>query len=84
MAITTADVCAAADTICGRWPAAHLAAVRTALGGGSFTTISEAMRSRKAAQQAQPLPCERRPPPSWSAWKPSEAIFGAYRPWDGQ
>lgn len=56
MAITTADVCAAADTILAAGQQPTLAAVRAALGGGSFTTISEAMRSWKAAQQAAATP----------------------------
>jgi chromosome segregation ATPase len=56
MAITTADVHAAADTILASGQQPTLAAVRTALGGGSFTTISEAMKSWKAAQQAAATP----------------------------
>ncbi len=56
MAITTADVHAAADLITASGQQPTLAAVRTALGGGSFTTISEAMKSWKAAQQAAATP----------------------------
>ena len=52
MAITTADIHAAADRIAGAGQQPTLAAVRSALGGGSFTTISEAMKSWKAAQAA--------------------------------
>lgn len=56
MAITASDVHAAADTILASGQQPTLAAVRTALGGGSFTTISEAMKSWKAAQQAAATP----------------------------
>ena len=40
MAITTADIHAAADRIAEAGQQPTLAAVRSALGGGSFTTIS--------------------------------------------
>jgi hypothetical protein len=43
MAITIQDIHAAADKIADAGEAPTLAAVRKALGGGSFTTISEAM-----------------------------------------
>jgi hypothetical protein len=56
MAITASDVHAAADLIAASGQQPTLAAVRTALGGGSFTTISEAMKSWKAAQQAAATP----------------------------
>jgi chromosome segregation ATPase len=56
MAITASDVHAAADTILASGQQPTLAAVRAALGGGSFTTISEAMKSWKAAQQAAATP----------------------------
>lgn len=56
MAITTADIHAAADQITASGQQPTLAAVRAALGGGSFTTISEAMKSWKAAQQAAAAP----------------------------
>ena len=52
MAITASEVHAAADTILASGQQPTLAAVRAALGGGSFTTISEAMKAWKAAQQA--------------------------------
>ena len=52
MAITTADIHAAADRIAEAGQQPTLAAVRSALGGGSFTTISEAMKGWKAAQAA--------------------------------
>lgn len=52
MAITASEVHAAADLILASGQQPTLAAVRAALGGGSFTTISEAMKAWKAAQQA--------------------------------
>lgn len=56
MAITAFEVHAAADTIMAAGQQPTLAAVRAALGGGSFTTISEAMKAWKAAQQAAATP----------------------------
>lgn len=56
MAITASEVHAAADTILASGQQPTLAAVRAALGGGSFTTISEAMKAWKAAQQAAATP----------------------------
>ena len=56
MAITTADIHAAADRIAEAGQQPTLAAVRAALGGGSFTTISEAMKGWKAAQAAAAAP----------------------------
>lgn len=55
MAITTQDIHAAADRIAEAGQQPTLAAVRAALGGGSFTTISEAMKSWKAQQAAAPI-----------------------------
>lgn len=56
MAITTQDIHAAADKLQAKGQQPTLAAVRAALGGGSFTTISEAMKGWKAQQQAaQPI-----------------------------
>ena len=52
MAITTADIHAAADRIAEAGQQPTLAAVRSALGGGSFTTISASMKAWKAAQLA--------------------------------
>ena len=52
MAITTQDIHAAADRLAAEGQQPTLAAVRSALGGGSFTTISEAMKVWKAAQQS--------------------------------
>lgn len=56
MAITTQDIHAAADKLQAEGQQPTLAAVRAALGGGSFTTISEAMKQWKAAQQQTAAP----------------------------
>ncbi|MGD9889563.1 MAG: DNA-binding protein [Halothiobacillaceae bacterium] len=56
MAITNADIHAAADRIAAEGQTPTLASVRAALGGGSFTTISEGMKAWKAAQQTMPVP----------------------------
>jgi len=56
MAITNADIHAVADRIASEGGTPTLASVRAALGGGSFTTISEGMKAWKAAQQAAPAP----------------------------
>lgn len=53
MAITTADIHAAADALAAAGKKPTLAAIRTALGGGSFSTISEAMQSWKKHEQKQ-------------------------------
>jgi DNA repair exonuclease SbcCD ATPase subunit len=53
MAITTQDIQATADKIKADGGNPTLAAVRKALGGGSFTTISDAMQEWKAKQHAQ-------------------------------
>lgn len=63
MAITTPDIHAAADKIAAQGTTPTLAAVRSALGGGSFTTISEAMKEWKASQQASATPI-REPAPA--------------------
>ena len=63
MAITTPDIHAAADKIAAQGATPTLAAVRSALGGGSFTTISEAMKEWKASQQASATPI-REPAPA--------------------
>ncbi len=52
MAITLHDIHAAADTIAAQGGSPTLAAIRSALGGGSFTTISEAMKEWKTKHQA--------------------------------
>ncbi|MEO1767948.1 DNA-binding protein [Thiobacter aerophilum] len=64
MALTRDDIWAVADRLAAEGKAPTLAAVRKALGSGSFTTISEAMREwhqrRKEktdkAQEAGPVP----------------------------
>lgn len=56
MAITTQDIHQAADKIAAEGGNPTLAAVRKALGGGSFTTISEAMQVWKSKHtQAEAL-----------------------------
>ncbi len=55
MAITLQDIHAVADTIAAQGGNPTLAAVRKALGGGSFTTISEAMKEWKLKHQAQAI-----------------------------
>lgn len=57
MAITTADIHTAADTLIAQGKRPTLAAVRAALGGGSFTTIGEALKTWNAPatqETAQP------------------------------
>ena len=56
MAISIDDVFSAADRLSESGQQPTLAAVRSALGGGSFTTISEAMKSWRAMQQAAAAP----------------------------
>ncbi|MBK3779964.1 hypothetical protein G3A43_06825 [Paraburkholderia aspalathi] len=62
MALTQEQIFAAADEIDARGQAPTLTAVRQAVGGGSFTTISEAMavwRARREARKtgsAEPVP----------------------------
>jgi chromosome segregation ATPase len=53
MAITTQDIHLTADKILAEGGNPTLAAVRKALGGGSFTTISEAMQEWKSKNQSQ-------------------------------
>lgn len=53
MAITKQDIHAAAEQLAAQGETPTLAKVRAALGGGSFTTISEAMNEWKAARQQQ-------------------------------
>jgi chromosome segregation ATPase len=52
MAITAQDIHNAADQLVAAGENPTLAAIRKALGGGSYTTISEAMKEWKAKQQA--------------------------------
>lgn len=56
MAITLAEIYAVADKIAESGQQPTLAAVRAALGGGSYTTISEAMKHWKAERQAATAP----------------------------
>lgn len=63
MAITRDQIFAAADEIDAAGQNATLAAVRKALGGGSFTTISEGMTEWKARKAAKETPL-REPAPS--------------------
>jgi chromosome segregation ATPase len=56
MGITAENVHAAADRIAEAGQQPTLAAVRAALGGGSFTTISESMKAWKAARQSAAIP----------------------------
>ena len=53
MAITTNEIHAIADQIVTEGSNPTLAAIRKALGGGSFTTISEAMKEWKVKHQTQ-------------------------------
>lgn len=56
MAISIEDVYSVADRLFESGQQPTLAAVRSALGGGSFTTISEAMKSWRSRQQAAATP----------------------------
>ena len=56
MAISIEDVYSVADRLSESGQQPTLAAVRSALGGGSFTTISEAMKSWRSRQQAAATP----------------------------
>lgn len=56
MAISIEDVYSVADRLAESGQQPTLAAVRSALGGGSFTTISEAMKSWRSRQQAAAIP----------------------------
>lgn len=64
MAISIDDVFSAADRLSESGQQPTLAAVRSALGGGSFTTISEAMKSWRAMQQAAAAPPVREAAPT--------------------
>lgn len=63
MAITIQDIQATADKIAAEGGNPTLAAVRKAIGGGSFTTISEAMQLWKAKKQVVATPL-REPAPA--------------------
>jgi chromosome segregation ATPase len=77
MAITKTDIHAAADKLAAEGHAPTLAAIRSALGGGSFTTISEAMKEWKANQQASAAPI-REPAPAAIAGRMAEAAAEAW------
>ena len=62
MAITPETIFAAADTLLAQGQEPTLAAVRTAVGGGSFTTISEAMKQWRARREAARRPAVIPPP----------------------
>lgn len=63
MAITTDQIVAAADALDAAGQNPTLAAVRKALGGGSFTTISEGMVEWKARKAAKEAPVREPAPP---------------------
>ena len=62
MAISIEDVYSVADRLFESGQQPTLAAVRSALGGGSFTTISEAMKSWRSRQQAAATPAREAAP----------------------
>lgn len=64
MALTTDQIHAAADQIAADGQNPTLAAVRAAVGGGSYTTISEALKGWRAARAAAPADAAQEPPPS--------------------
>ena len=66
MAITTQDIHQAADAIAETGATPTLAAVRRALGGGSFTTISEAMQDWRSSRNT-PAPLQEPAPEAISA-----------------
>jgi hypothetical protein len=53
MTLTTQDIHATADTLAEQGVKPTLAEVRKALGGGSFTTISDAMKSWRQEQKTE-------------------------------
>jgi chromosome segregation ATPase len=64
MAITKDQIFAVADELDAAGQNATLAAVRKALGGGSFTTISEGMTEWKARKAAKETPLREPAPPA--------------------
>ena len=56
MALTKDQILQAADQLAAAGTAPTLAAVRSAVGGGSYTTINEALKEWKAKQQAAVMP----------------------------
>jgi chromosome segregation ATPase len=63
MALTKDQIFKAADELAAGGQPPTLAKVRAALGGGSFTTISEVMTEWKAHQAAKTTPATLEPPP---------------------
>ena len=63
MALTKDQILQAADQLAAAGTAPTLAAVRSAVGGGSYTTINEALKEWKAKQQATNAPI-REPAPA--------------------
>jgi chromosome segregation ATPase len=63
MAITTEQIWAAADALDAAGLPPTLAAVRKAVGGGSFTTISEAMAQWRASKADKSTPLREPAPP---------------------
>jgi chromosome segregation ATPase len=63
MSISNDDIFKAADTLDAAGQSPTLAAVRKALGGGSFTTISEPLNEWKAKKAAKKV-VHREPPPA--------------------
>ena len=63
MALTKDQIFQAADQLAAAGTAPTLAAVRSAVGGGSYTTINEALKEWKAKQQATNAPI-REPAPA--------------------
>ena len=56
MALTKDQILQAADQLAAAGTPPTLAAVRSAVGGGSYTTINEALKEWKAKQQASVMP----------------------------
>ncbi len=67
MAITTEQIHSIADELHAAGQTPTLAAVRSALNGGSYTTISEAMKDWRAARMASSAPLQEPPPESVQA-----------------
>ncbi len=63
MAITLEQIWSAADALDAAGQSPTLAAVRKAVGGGSFTTISEAMAQWRARQTDKSMPLREPAPP---------------------
>ena len=64
MAITKEQIFAVADELDGAGQNPTLAVVRKVIGGGSFTTISQAMSEWKARKAEKEAPIREAPPPS--------------------